>query len=146
MRDGGLLLERQQAQQNHGQGRILIGGQPQLCAALQAQAVEQLGFVGWQGLRQRSNLRQIRIGVAEIGHRLNHGHALEHQSHLFQRRRCAQALLAQPVAQGDEPSSIAIGQRFNEMEDMPALDAAQHLPHTRLLQPPRSEGNGLIGQ
>jgi len=41
-----LWLERQQAQQHHGQRRVFIRGQAQFGTPVQAEAVEQLGFIG----------------------------------------------------------------------------------------------------
>jgi hypothetical protein len=49
-------LESQQAQQHHGQCGVLVGGQAELGAAMQAQAVKKLGLVGRQQARQPNGL------------------------------------------------------------------------------------------
>ena len=140
-------FEGQKAQQNHGQSRVFIGGQAQIGAAMQAQAVEQLGFVGGQDGCERGNPRGIRIAVivctrADLAHR----HALQHARHVFQGRGGAQPMRAQHFAQGADCRAIALRQGFDELEHIGLVHAAEHLAHHRLIQPPRTKGNRLVGQ
>ena len=140
-------FEGQQAQQDHGQGRVFIGGQTQIGAPVQAQAVEQLGFIGGQNGCERGNPRGIGVGVlvstrADLAHR----HALQHARHVFQGRGGAQSMRAQHFAQGADCRTIALRQRVDELEHIGLVHAAEHLAHHGLIQPPRTKGNRLVGQ
>ena len=115
---------------------------------MQADAVEQLGLVGRHGLRQARN--RLGFGVAgvmsHLRHGLQHGHALQHRSHLFQRGRGRQAIDAQRIGGFHHAAPIARGQRGNQTEHIGAVDAAQHLAHAGFEQLPAAKRNRLIGQ
>ena len=81
-------LEGQQPQQHHAGRRVLVWRQAELGTPVQAQAVEQLGLVGWQGIGQALDFS--RIGVISVAfaltrrNRLQHRHALQQPRHFFQ--------------------------------------------------------------
>ena len=121
---------------------------------MQAQAVKQLGLVWRQGLRQPGRLARFRVSVFigferrghHVWHGLQHRHALQHGGHFFQRRRCAQAVDAQRFRCFHHGFAIAPGQRIEQLEDIAAVHAAQHQPHTALRQAARTKSNRLVRQ
>jgi hypothetical protein len=80
-------FEGQQAQQHHGESGVLIGRQTQLAPAVQAQAVQQLGFVCRHLASQAGGFHGFRVvcvhGLGHLWHGLVHGHALQHGAHFF---------------------------------------------------------------
>ena len=143
-----LRLERQQPQQRHGQRRVLVGCQAQFGPAMQADAVEQLGFVARHQHRKAGDLCGLRIaGVGgHLRHSLRHGHALQHGAHLLQRGGCRQAIAAQRLGGFHHHLAIGLGECLDQAEHMAAVHAAQHLAHHGLLQLAAAKGNGLVGQ
>ena len=116
---------------------------------MQAQAVEQLGFVGRHLCGQACSFLGIGIGAAGSDrrrHELIHRHALQHQAHFFQCGRGAQAIQAQAVNRLQHGLAVAEGQRFNQAKYTGAVYAAQHQAHSGLAQCASAEGNRLIGQ
>ena len=145
-----LRLESQQTQQRHGQGGIFIGGQPQFLAAMQTDAVEQLGFISRHGLRQLQHLHGIRVGgiggSRHIWHGLQHGHALQHAGHFFQRGSGRDTVVAQCIHGFHHSTAIALRQRANQTKHIATVHTAQHLAHGCFLQLATAKGNGLIRQ
>ena len=86
-RDGNALRrEGQQAQQHHGQRRVLVGQQVQLRPALQSDAVEQLSLIGGHLNRQVTRRGAVRVAVVErTRHGLLDGHLLQQHGHFFER-------------------------------------------------------------
>ncbi|MCY1374697.1 hypothetical protein D9M69_620570 [compost metagenome] len=117
---------------------------------MQTQAVEQLGFVGGQRVRQAHDLR--RVGVVRLlqgqpfGHRLQHRHALQQAGHFFERRGGVQAVQAQAVDGVDHRSAITARQPVDQPQHIRTVHRTQHLAHRGFLQLPATEGNGLVGQ
>ena len=143
-------LEGQQAQQHHRQRGVFVGGQAQVAAPVQAQAVEQLGFVRRHHLRQPGGFGDFRVGVvvacAHLGHGLQHGHALQHGGHFFQRRGGAQAVQAQRLGGFHHRAPVATRQRFDQAKHIAAVHAAQHGAHAGFVDTARAKGNRLIRQ
>ena len=142
-------FEGQQAQQHHTQACIFIWRQAQLVAAVDANAVQQLGFVCGQDVGQARNFGGIGVGFVywHAGHGLLHGHALQDTGHVFQRAGGRKPLLLQHLHTRHELCGIAFCQRCNQPQHMAATHAAQHLPHGGLLYTVATgKGNGLIGE
>ena len=101
-------------------------------------------------MRQPGGFGDFRVGVvvasAHLGHRLQHGHALQHGGHFFQRRGGAQAVQAQRFGGFHHRAPVATRQRINQPEHITAVHAAQHGAHAGLVNAARAESNRLIGQ
>ena len=141
-------LERQQTQQHHGERSIFVGGQAQIPATMQANAVEQLGFIGWHQGCQAGGLGGFGVAVI-VGNRpngLHHRHALQHRGHFFQRGGRTQAIEPQCLGYLHDGFAVTLCQRFNQTKHVGAIHAAQHHAHGGLLQLARAKGNGLVGQ
>ena len=145
---GARALERQQAQQHHGQRSVLVRRQAQLAAAMQAQAVKQLGFICRHPLGQARRFGNVRVaGIVcgtGFGHGLQHRHALQDRSHFFQGRGSAESVEAQHFTEFNNAFAIAPGKRIQQLVHIAAVYAAQHLPHTGFDQGARSKGNRLV--
>ena len=115
---------------------------------MQAQAVEQLRFVGRQLARELGNLRGVGICVVfrGAGNHLADGHALEHLGHVFQGIGSAQTFRAQRFHALQNIRSIALRQGRDQAKHMAAIDRAEHLCHGLGVELPASEGDGLIRQ
>ena len=142
-------LERQQAQQHHAQTGVFIGCQPQLGAAMHANAVKQLGFVWGQIGCQPRNFRSVGIGFIHrhAGYGLLHSHALQDARHIFERTDGRKPLFLQRLHASHDLRGIATSQRINQAQHMAAANAPEHLPHRRLLHAlTAAKGDGLVGQ
>lgn len=116
---------------------------------MDANAVQQLGFVCGQGAGQARNFGGIGVGFVQrhTGHGLLHGHALQDAGHVFQRAGGRKPQLLQHLHTRHELRGVACCQRCNQPQHMAAADAAQHLPHGGLLYTVATgKGNGLIGE
>ena len=117
---------------------------------MQAQAVEQLGFVGRQQVGEAGNLGgvgvAVLVGVGGLAHRLQNRHALQHAGHRFQRGRGAQAAQAQPVGGVHHRLAIGTGQCLDQREHMATVHRAEHLTHPVFAQRTAAKCNGLVGQ
>ena len=117
---------------------------------MQAQAVEQLGFVGRHGLGQSGHLRGIGVArvavVGAFGHRLDHGHALQDRAHVFQGGRRTQAIQAQSIDGVEHRGAIGLRQGLDQTEHVAAVDRAEHVAHGVFLQLATAKSDGLIGE
>lgn len=117
---------------------------------MQAQAVEQLRFIGGHQCRQAGCFSSLGVvcvhGTDHLGHGLEHGHALQHGTHLFERGGGRQPVHAQRVRGLHHGFPVTLGERFDEPEHIGAVHRTQHLAHTGFLQLAAAKGNGLVGQ
>ena len=109
-----------------------------------------MGFIGWHALGQSHDTLGVRIrvggGLGDVGHRLVNRHPLQHHAHVFQQRTGRQTQLTENFAGVHYCQAIALGQRFNEGEDMAAVDAAEHVANGGLLQFAIAKCNRLVGE
>ena len=116
---------------------------------MQAHAVEQLGFIGRHQLGQAAlGLGVfISIGISSgTGHRLQHGHVLQHHGHVFQRGGGVQALQAQLLDGVHHLLTVAMGQGLDQAKHMAPVHRAQHLLHRFQRHLPSAKRHGLVGQ
>ena len=141
-------LERQQAQQHHGEAGVFVRRQAEFGAAVQAQAVEQLRLVGRHGSGQAGDFGSLRVGFVHrhVGHGLAHGHALQHAGHVLQGGSGIQPGCAQRIGELHHRLAVATRQRIDQLEHDAAVGAAEHLAHGGLFQPAGTEGDGLVRQ
>ena len=115
---------------------------------MQANAVEQLGFICRHQLRQASNTLHIGVGIVSctgLRHGLVDRHALQDHAHFFQQGTGGKAQVTQRLAGVHHQGTIAMGQSFDQGEHMAAVHAAQHIAHHGFGQCAVAKSDGLVG-
>ena len=122
----GAWLKREQSEQDHGEGRVLIGRQTEVGAAVNAEAVEQLRLVSGHRLRQSQQGLMVGIRCIALAGHLNHSHTLQRCGHFFEQGRRTEALQACLVDHGDNARAVVVRQALNQTKHMGAVHRAQH--------------------
>ena len=82
-------------------------------------------LVGGHQTGQARDVQRIRIGrIAAVGHRLQHGHALQHGGHFLQHRGRAQAVQAQVFDRLHHRLAVAMGQCLDQAQHITTVDTA----------------------
>ena len=116
---------------------------------MDTKAVEKLRFIGGHQACQARDICCFWIGNVGfwcVANGLQNRHALQNAGHVFQGRSGIQTMQAQSFRNCHHRFAVAVGQSLDQLKNIGAVSATQHVLDRFFFQLAASEGNGLVGQ